>query len=192
MTKAEAEKTKLDNIVKDGFSLPTKNTDEIELAFLSLWIALKAYFSTYQTIKGNLYFDAAHSRKYRETYAETIVHFQHFAELICVKFLKDTHPLLHLNITKKNREKFFKKSGKKDLDKDFHIDSYKHMKDKYPEKRKLTEEEEEEINTLNFSDMLKRLLELINANLLKDSSSLKFIIDHEESLKKLTKLRNNA
>ena len=95
----------VDDLVKDGFQLPDRNGKADDTAFLSLRIALKAYFSTYQAMKYRLHLfepgrhnqeaiDLSHSTAYCEACLETLIHFQHFFELICKQVLRAEHPLL--------------------------------------------------------------------------------------------------
>ena len=80
--------------VKDGFNYDVKGDPDLGLAFVSLKVALKAYFSTYETIKHQLHMfeeegehdqetiDSNHNSSYCEACAETIIHFQHFAQCL--------------------------------------------------------------------------------------------------------------
>jgi len=82
----------IDKLFEAGFQLHEQLWKLNDLAFMSLKIALKAYFSTYQTMNNSLHiFDDEHGNKsidinhwpeYSIACSETIVHFQHFTELI--------------------------------------------------------------------------------------------------------------
>lgn len=87
--------------------------DEHELALTSLALALRAYTSTPQAIYGRLddvepgANDAEQRRRdslkgapYRQAAFETIIHLQHFAELILKQVLRDEHELLVVNADK--------------------------------------------------------------------------------------------
>lgn len=172
----------LKEIVKEGFSLNEtrkKGNFEIDLALISLRIALKAYFSTYQTFRDKLGIfhpsannnskdtDSMHSIAYCEAYAECIVHFQHFAELVCKNFLRSDHSLL--SDTALSRPIILHKLLKGD---------------------KLTSEENKNVKSIEFSEALKRIVELIKKKRLKDWQSLSFIENYKEQLEELNKLRN--
>lgn len=97
--------TDINKIATNGFSLPERGGALKELALLSLKIALKSFFSTYQTMTSKLHIfdtkdiedqeiDFNHSSSYCEACAEAVVHFQHFAELVCKNFLRAEHDLL--------------------------------------------------------------------------------------------------
>jgi len=76
------------------------------LAFLSLRIALRSYFRTYEAMGRQLlpftqpeileprWRDSAHTPEFVEACAEVVVHFQHFVELVCKDVLRALHPLL--------------------------------------------------------------------------------------------------
>ncbi|MCX7049989.1 MAG: hypothetical protein NTX50_31460 [Candidatus Sumerlaeota bacterium] len=85
----------ISEIEENGFQLRGSKGDLANVALLSLRVALKAYFSTYKTMK---YFqdllepgcmkaqkdaDFDHSIDYCEAYIEAILHFQHFIEIFC-------------------------------------------------------------------------------------------------------------
>lgn len=101
--------TDINNIAINGFSLPERGRTLKGLALLSLKIALKAFFSTYQSMKYTLHIfntknienqetiDFNHSSSYCEACAEAVVHFQHFVELVCKDFLRAEHDLLAMD-----------------------------------------------------------------------------------------------
>lgn len=168
----------LDDIVKDGFNFDDKGYVEIDLALISLKIALKAYFSTYQTFKTRLHIfsdntieqediNFNHYNNYCEACAETIVHFQHFAELVCKKLLRDDHPLLSDVALSKPK-----------------------ILHKLLHGKNLAPDEEYAIRSIEFSEALERLIVLIKDNALKNSSELSFIKEHKETLTQLNSLRN--
>ncbi|MCW8922521.1 MAG: hypothetical protein OQK69_02660 [Gammaproteobacteria bacterium] len=169
----------LQNTIKDGFSFDTKGNVETDLALISLKIALKSYFTTYQTFKNQLHIfepsshtdqktiDFNHRNEYCEACAETIVHFQHFAELVCKKLLRDDHPLL--SDVALNKPEI--------LHKLLHGNN-------------LSEEEQNAVRSIEFSEALKRLITLIDNESLTNHSSLSFIKNHKETLVQLNTLRN--
>lgn len=103
----------IERIAADGFILPDRGGKLAGVEMLSLRIALRAFFSTYQHMKYTLHLfdgtttedqatiDFNHTASYCEACAETIVHFQHFTELICKDMLRAIHPLLANEVPKK-------------------------------------------------------------------------------------------
>ena len=96
-------------IQDDGFAL-----DEPE-ALLSLRIAMRAYFSTHKSIvllreiidpnvKDKKQVDYLHSTEYRSLYGQVVIHFQHFAELVCKDFLRSCAPPLDAQLERKARD----------------------------------------------------------------------------------------
>ncbi|MBD2691204.1 hypothetical protein [Anabaena catenula] len=179
------EKTELEEITSNGFHLEESGNGDIDLAFLSLRIALKAYFSTYQCFNGLLYqiideddkdwpdelryYNQKENLKYREAYAECIVHFHHFAELVCKNFLHNENPLL---IRKFKNEKF--------------------TQEKYIDREDISEYIIHNKQTVNFSDAIDRLVKFINAKRLKNYQQLLFLVDNQYILKKLGDFRNQV
>ncbi len=96
---------KLDQIPNNGFSLGEGDTIQ-SVALLSLRSAIRSYFSTYAAMRHGLHvmdpksaerseeIARRHGLDYAEACFSTIVHFQHFAELVCKQVLYSTHPLL--------------------------------------------------------------------------------------------------
>jgi hypothetical protein len=163
----------------NGFTLNQSRGKHTDLAFISLKIALKAYFSTYQTFRGSLHIvdsanahnqaeiDFNHTTAYCAACAECIVHFQHFAELACKEFLRNDHPLL-ADVALNKPEILYKL---------LHSES-------------LTAEEESSIQSIEFSQALERLTKLIKDKKLKDWSLLNFIVEHNKTISALNTLRN--
>ncbi|MEI6443334.1 MAG: hypothetical protein WCO29_09465 [Nostocales cyanobacterium ELA583] len=186
------EKTELEEITSNGFHLEESGNGDIDLAVLSLRIALKAYFSTYQCFNGLLYqiideddkdwpdelryYNQKENLKYREAYAECIVHFHHFAELVCKNFLHNENPLL---IRK------FKNDKSKNINE-------KYTREKYINREDISEYIIHNKETVNFSEAVDRLVEFINAKSLKDYQQLLFLVDNQYMLKKLAVLRNQV
>jgi hypothetical protein len=106
--------TNINELCNDGFRISSYNGKLTDFSFISLRVALYAYFSTYKSMKYNLismikpesyalddideFIDSQHSIEYVELYADTIVHFQHFIELTSKEILRKDHELLVLNI----------------------------------------------------------------------------------------------
>ncbi|QOC98973.1 hypothetical protein [Pseudomonas putida] len=99
-------------LTEQGFKIDEEGGSNINLALISLRLALKAYFSTYKSFSYRIRaLDAQrgsteeeiifnHRSAYCEAYAECIVHFQHFAELTCKSFLRNDHRLLADSVIK--------------------------------------------------------------------------------------------
>ncbi|EKO3818314.1 hypothetical protein NTH32_005156 [Vibrio harveyi] len=168
----------LDNTIQDGFNIETTKDKELGIAFSSLKIALKSYFSTYQCFKGNLtvlsqgnleqeQIDYHHHDTYCELCTETLIHFQHFFELACKKILKDEHPLLaDVALTKP-------------------VVLYKLLNS-----QQLSEQETNSLRSIEFSEAISRLDDLIKSGQFPNSTSLQFIRDHKNTLTKINALRN--
>lgn len=170
---------KLKDVVDDGFSLSDRGSNLKDLGFLSLKIALDSYFSTYHSMKFRLHvfddkdlepneIDYQHNRLYFRACTETIIHFQHFAELIIKEILRSEHPLLANEAASRP------------------LILYKLLK-----RRRVTSSEFERINSIEFKDALDRLLCLFKADLIKGTNKkLDFILRHKEALVQLNILRN--
>jgi hypothetical protein len=166
------------NTVKDGFTLENSNDQELDIAFNSLKLALKAYFSTYQCFKNNLniftgksvdseVIDFHHQSEYSELCTETLIHFQHFFELACKKILKEEHPLLSDLALSKAPVLHKLLNGKK-----------------------LSDEESIGLRSIEFSEAISRLCELIKSEQIKDYDKLLFIRDNKDVLNQVNVLRN--
>lgn len=171
-------KMNLNEIKSDLFQLESNHHHPSDLALISLRIAIKAFFSTYKATPNLLniidptaiygkVIDSPHPLDFCEAFAETIFHFQHFAELSCKNILRNEHPLL-CDIANKNP-----------------VVLYKLLKDK-----KLTIEESKTVRSLEFSETLESLIKLITTNTISNHKDLRFIITHKETLKTLNELRN--
>lgn len=166
--------------LKKGFQLSDHSMRKDDLALVSLRVALKSFFSTYAKLRGRIssiknpsattqeVIDS-YSLNYAEAYAETVVHFQHFAELACKSFLRNDHPLLS-DVG----------SGKAGV-----LHSLLHNK-------KLTADEEKQVRSIEFSEALKRLKELVSSNKLEGHANLQFITTHFDTLNELNNLRNRV
>lgn len=164
----------IENLCRDGFTLPSLGRNMDSIAFISLKAALKSYFTTYkgmayhgrEVFENNLE-SHYYSSEYIEHYFETIIHFQHFFELICKDILRKENELLVLNIDN-NHEVLFK------LVKGEEVQS----------------EELVNINTIEFDRTFKRLCDLISKG--KIDSCYSFFNDTsiKETLKHLNIMRN--
>ena len=163
-------------IVSDGFSLQ-KNAGPIkDLALLSLRIGLKAYCETYRSMCTQMHlFDRDrdenttvfhHTDAYIENFAEAILHIQHFIELVCKDFLREEHPLLAVDASKKPTI------------------MHQLLKEETVEL-----EDMESLKSLEFSESFDRLIELIKKGRI-GSGKLDFLTGSSEALKRLNTLRN--
>ncbi|WP_421329645.1 hypothetical protein [Aeromonas veronii] len=167
-------------IIKDGFSIEVIKDEDLGIAFSSLKIALKSYFSTYQCFKINLNIvsqdntdqdvvDYHHNNRYCELCTETLIHFQHFFELACKKILKDEHPLLSdVALTKPV------------------------VLHKLLNNQELSGEETNSLRSIEFSEAILRLDELIKHNQMSNCANLQFIRDKKETLIQINALRNRV
>ena len=167
------------NIVSNGFSLNDLEKRVSSFAFISLKTAINSYFSTYKSSKhffGNilnessfteLESDLQYGSDYIEKYSETIIHFQHFIELICKEILREKHELLVLKLDKKH-ELFYKLLFKEEVD----------------------SSDLEGINTTEFTATFERMCELIKLG--KLDPRFNFFIEQKNvsAIKQLNNLRN--
>lgn len=173
-------KSDLGEIVKDGFVYEGHDNDDVGLAFISLRIALKSYFSTYAVFKDSIHYftrknsfsqkeniDQQHGDSYFEAFAETIVHFQHFSELACKKILKEEHPLLS----------DISSSDPIVLHKLIHGLSIKN-------------DEDIKLRSIEFSEAIRRLFSLIKEKQISNHEELSILSQHKETLNQLNALRN--
>lgn len=142
-------------------------------AFYSLRIALKSYFNTYHCMLEKLtYRDNTDIDKvkldyaYYETYMETIVHFQHFFELITKDILEKENPLLALRYIKKP------------------LTLHKLLN-----KEEITESEYNEAYSIEFSEALDTIFELVSNNRVS-KESFKIISENKDILHALNNFRN--
>ncbi|MGE8051732.1 hypothetical protein ACQKPT_26015 [Pseudomonas monteilii] len=168
-------------LTEQGFKIDEEGSSNINLALISLRLALKAYFSTYKSFSYRIRaLDAQHGSTeeeiifnhrpaYCEAYAECIVHFQHFAELTCKGFLRNDHQLLADSVIKAPELLY-----------------------KLVHKKKLTVEEEQKLFSAEFGESLNRLKELVKSGQLKGSNKLGFILEYYDALVQLNSLRNRV
>jgi hypothetical protein len=94
----------INEIINDGIVFTNFKENPTSLSALSLQIALENYFTTHHGVAINVFLlnQDGTSAEQKEDYAfsyigscfETIVHLQHFVELICKDLLRADHPLL--------------------------------------------------------------------------------------------------
>lgn len=152
---------------KNERNFNTNNEDNI-LALNSLRLAVKAYLSTYQSMKNDFdkfTYKENHRSNYFEIYSEVILHFQHFFELLIKDVLKDKNKLLAFKLSKND---------------EFLISLIEGLP--------IKEEKYINSNTLEFRNSLERLLKYIE---LKRESDYDFIKENKEVLIYLSELRNS-
>jgi len=163
-------------LVSTGFHLNDHSIRKEDLALVSLRIALKSFFETYAIFRGRIFTVASsagkkkvddHPLPYAESYAECIVHFQHFAELVCKHFLRLDHVLLA----------------------DVAVEKYDILH-KLLHRKKLDADDEAPVKSIEFSEALKRIKALVSKDQLKGSKGLKFFIKYNSALIELNNLRN--
>jgi hypothetical protein len=169
--------TSLDVTCSNGTNLETSKGCVAGFAFQSLTMGLKAFFATYQEMKYSLHlFEKKHPDEQKdfntplsffELSAETILHFHHFTELILKDLLRSEHVLLADEGSKKPVVLKKLLTGKP-----------------------LTADEKSGIRSIEFSEALDRIVDLINADEITDAATLEFINDSKDVLKKLNTLRN--
>ncbi|WP_347722776.1 hypothetical protein [Lysinibacillus capsici] len=162
------------NLCSEGFAIPDINANFESIALISLKQALKSYFSTYKYMANNgrsLFEDEldarSHSPGYIEHYSETIIHFQHFFELICKDILRKENELLVLNID--NKHEIF----------------YNLIKGE-----EVPNDELEKINTIEFNRTFERLCNLISNDKLDPKYSFFKDSNKKIALEQLNIMRN--
>lgn len=169
--------TDINKIIEEGFYLNDQKRRLSGLAALSLKIALKSYFSTYQSMKYFLHiFESKdineedinwyHSDDYCEQSSEAIIHFHHFFELVSKEILRSENPLLAVDASNK------------------HV-----IFDKLLKGETVTEEDYEGLKSIEFSITIERLCELIKKRNM-GKGKLDFFITSKNFLKQLNVLRN--
>lgn len=165
----------INEIAKDGFFIKDTHPKMKNMAFLSLTMALKAYFSTYKSMS----FRFSHLKstspdsedrdyytaKYIENACEAIFHLQHFLELFIKGILEKESILLAIDV-KKNHALLY------DLIKGVDFD----------------ESELEKEKQLEFSEALQRIVALIETG--RIDSKYGFIKDSKEWMNIVNTLRN--
>ncbi|MFJ5766770.1 hypothetical protein ACIP9C_15560 [Lysinibacillus sp. NPDC093210] len=168
----------INSLCKDIINLGDSNSQEINsVAFISLKRALQSYFSTYKSISlfgrtvlkdcSKEDFTRIPNRDYIEQYSETIVHFQHFFELVCKDILRKEHELLVLRIDNK------------------HDVLYRLL-----QQENVAPSELEGIKTIDVGVAIDRLCTLIKENFLDTTYSFFAEVNNSHALKALNRLRN--
>lgn len=168
----------IDELFQDGFRMDSLERGLSSLALISLKAALKAYFSTYRSMSYHLSdlkrgdSDLGHyqySSEYIEHYSETIIHFQHFFELVCKDILRKENELLVLNIDRKHEILFDLIKG-----------------------NEVSGEELEKINTMEFDRTFKRLCTLVSKEKLDSKYAFFNEANNRNALEKLNVMRNRV
>jgi len=169
--------TAIERIVANGFFVDEKTRIK-HVAALSLRTALKAYAATYSTMRLHIsqlddeidpdVTDMIHNLAYCETAVETIIHFQHFAELVCKDILSNIHPLM-ADETSRNA-----------------VVLYKLLKNE-----KLSEQEDSQVRLIEFTDALDRVVQLNRQSLTVDPAAELFA-KGASWLRQVNKLRNRS
>lgn len=156
----------------DGFYLGEKRRGLKNVGELSLQISIYSYISTYHAVGGNelsCYMKRMRNNidhpKYVELAYESILHFQHFIELYIKEILKNIHPILAINSSKK------------------HLLTYQLLF-----KEAHSEDDVEKSNQLEFSEALARFFELFKKG--KIDSKYQFIKDAKDWIEQVNWLRN--
>ncbi|MGV8122266.1 MAG: hypothetical protein AB2L14_21100 [Candidatus Xenobiia bacterium LiM19] len=165
----------IDQILRSGFNLEETGSDNEYrgLAFLSLRIALKAYFSTYHCANSMKIeyneLNQCQNMAYQEACSEAIIHFHHFIELILKDILKQKHPLLIVDATKKPKIYYKLLTG-----------------------QSLDESEDSQLNQMNtveFYESLQRICKLADDNEFETQIN-EFVTEYKSSMEKINTLRN--
>jgi len=169
----------LDKVIGNGFRVSERHPLLKDVSLMSLRIALKSFFETYNTMNFSLSMfknqyaeidkDMAfnHTLEYCELCTETILHFHHFFELTFKEILRKENELLVLNVI--DKPVIFYNLAKGNA---------------------VTAEDLVGINTIEFDKTLDRLKELVKQQVFPDFAKYQFVVDKYEVLKKLNILRN--
>jgi len=168
----------LNSVVNDGFRIEKPPRNLTRMALYSLRVAIKAYASTYYYLRNKLhYFDikpgeteenfiSAYNNNYYMNCAETIIHFQHFFELVIKDLLRKIHVLLANDAS--NYPIVLKRLLKNESIDDLNF---------------------EQIKSVEFKEALERLIKLIKEENY-GKGKYNFIVKNKEILEKLNGLRN--
>lgn len=162
---------------KAGFKYQLQDDESLGTAFITLRLALKSWFCTYEPERYPSYkrlwanggegSQSESSREYCELYVQTIVHLQHFCELIFQSILRREHPLLA------------DKAGNKD------VVLYKLLKG-----QELSNDESNDVGSINFEQAEKRVFNLIKEKCLADHKELGFLNEYKKMFEVINNLRN--
>lgn len=157
---------------------------DLILAYRSLGIAMRSYLSTYQKL--HHYFksgidDISHSPKYYEIYSETIIHIQHFFELVIKDILRDAHDIWTLDGIQV-----------KDAVKNQFLLSLvvPKLKPSIIDTKKRTDIDDR--SSVTFHESLARLELLKGTSKFKRSKNIQLILENKAILTFLTELRNHV
>lgn len=168
----------LSEIGKDGsgFKYQLQDNESLGSAFITLKLALKSWFCTYEPERypsynrlwanGGVGSQAKHSREYCELYVQAIVHLQHFCELIFQSILR-----------RENRFLADKACTRKEFNR--LIDGGQPSDIKWNEQ-----------GSINFSIAMDRVFDLIERGALAQREELDFLKEYEEMFEVINNLRN--
>jgi len=167
----------INKIKSEGFLLKEFSKKDENVAFISLKLSLKSFFSTYYSFTRKMHYitdaiekkeeyEEEYTKSYIENCCEAILHFHHFVELIFKDILYREHPLLAVDASQKPE-----------------------ILHKLLNNQKIEDREYENLKLLNFSIVLERIKELIDKKLI-NQSKYQFISDATTWLKILNNLRN--
>jgi len=163
------------NIINKLSSTEINNNDRKSL-IQELKPIVKQIFELYKEVtQFNLEMVQDFLKEYCEIYTECILHFHHFAELICKNILERINPWYVYEI---DRNKITKDA----------IIKHKIITNT------LTLKDHKEFRTFEFSTILEILMELIDNPVSKEDKNYKdlsFMLNHKTMLEELTKLRNS-
>ncbi|HLE61945.1 MAG TPA: hypothetical protein VI750_02335 [Pyrinomonadaceae bacterium] len=169
--------TNINDITADGINLPSSEGRTTYLSAISLKLALQGYFATQHDVSPNVFLvradgasaetDEDYSTGYTERCFETIIHLQHFAELVCKDLLRTDHPLLA-------------------------VDAFNNplLLYKLIHGERLTSEEVEGLRTIEFREALERACAIAKNGGSASDSAASLFLKWREPLTKLNVLRN--
>lgn len=157
----------------NSFKVDDTNSELKNVSMYSLKIALNSYFKTYLSMMDSFEFDnrfderyIKYEKEYIEVYIETIVHFQHFFELIIKDILEKENILLSVRVTNEPV-----------------------ILHKLINNEPINQKEYEKIYSIEFSDALKSICKLLDAGRI-NKNKYSFIKDHKSTLEYINTLRN--
>ncbi|EOU1571270.1 hypothetical protein ACHM17_08170 [Clostridium perfringens] len=156
-----------------SFKIDDTNSALKNVSMFSLKIALNSYFKTYLSIMSSFEldekFDEKHikyEKEYIEAYIETIVHFQHFFELIIKDILEKEHILLSVRATNEPV-----------------------ILHKLVNNEQISQTEYEKLYSIEFSDALKSICKLLDDGRI-NREKYGFIKQYKLTLEYINTLRN--
>lgn len=167
-----------DAISKDGFTT-TELDEKLDLVLVAAHLALRSYCATPHALSGRMHLTKPGSNnedqmildynlgyEYRRSAYQTIVHFQHFAELVVKQALREDHELLVV-LTGKHHE---------------HLHRLLHGDPVDPNAAQA-------INTIEFSEALSRCCTLLTSHRLR-ATGYDYILGFRSFLETINSLRN--